>query len=91
MTDRQSPKISIARLVSVLSSFMTISFILCVIAGYILPGLRHLMPLNLIPGFSWANPLTVALGLLWSIGFGAYVAILFAILHEAFGGVQQRS
>lgn len=89
MVDAQAVrKLSIVRLVCILASFMAISFILCVIAGYVLPGLRHLMPLNLIPGFSWANPLTAALGLVWSIGLGAYVAILFGVLYRAFGGLE---
>ena len=90
MADRQTYKLSIPRLAWILSTFMAISFILCVAAGYVLPGLRGLMPLNLIPGFSWANPLTGALGLVWSIGFGAYVAILFAVLFNSFGGASQR-
>lgn len=91
MADQQISRISLPRLVCILSTFMAISFVLCVAAGYVLPGLRNLMPLTLIPGFSWTNPLTGAVGFLWSIGFGAYVAILFSILYNVFGGAYRRA
>ena len=86
----QSPdKLSIVRLACTLATFMAISFVLCVVFGYIFPGLRGLMPVTFFPGFSWEQPLTAWLGVLWSTGFGAYVAVLFGVLYNAFGGVGQ--
>ncbi len=88
-TRHHDDKVSIIRLVCLLSSFMGITFILCVIAGYFLPGLREIMPVTAFPGFSWEHPLTATLGVIWSIGFGAYVAALFGILYNVFGGVRR--
>ncbi len=51
-------KLSIIRLACLLSTFMAITFVGCVIAGYFLPGLRGMMPVSAFPGFSWENPST---------------------------------
>ena len=61
----QSPdKLSIVRLACTLATFMAISFVLCVVFGYIFPGLRGLMPVTFFPGFSWEQPFdSVARGL----------------------------
>jgi hypothetical protein len=80
-------KLSIVRLACTLSTFMAISFVLCVVFGFLLPGLRGVMPVTFFPGFSWEQPLTAVLGVLWSLGFGVYVAVLFGVLYNAFGGV----
>ena len=66
---------------------MAISFITCLILGYLLPGLRDFMPLVFFPGFSWDRPATMVWGVLWSVAFGWYVALLFGILYNAFGRI----
>lgn len=77
-------KLSVLRLAGTLSAFMAISFVGCVVAGYVFSGLRGLMPVSVFPGFSWEQPLTASLGVAWSIGFGAYVGILFGFLYNIF-------
>lgn len=89
MADQQPYRISAIRLACILATFMAISFLLCLAAGYVLPGLRYLMPLGLIPDFTWSNPLSGALGFVWSISFGIYVGVLFALVHNLFGGAAQ--
>lgn len=76
-------KLSIVRLACTLSTFMAISFVVCVVFGFLLPGLRGLMPVTFFPGFSWEQPLTAVLGVLWSLGFGVYVAVLFGVLYNS--------
>lgn len=88
---QRSQRLSIARLACTLSAFMALSFVFCVIAGYVLPGLRGLMPVTAFPGFSWEHPQTAALGVIWSFGFGAYVAVLFGLLYNAFDRVGRGS
>lgn len=87
-THHHRDRVSIFRLVCLLSTFTAITFIFCVIAGYFLPAWRGLMPVTVFPGFSWESPLTAIPGVIWSIGFGAYVAALFGLLYNAFGGVR---
>lgn len=82
-----SEKLSVLRLVVTLSTFMAISYVGCVVAGYFLPGLRGFMPVSYFPGFTWEQPLTASLGVAWSIGFGAYVAALFGVLYNVFDGL----
>ena len=78
-------RVQLIRLGWTLSSFMVISFVTCIILGYILPGLRDLMPVVFFPGFSWDQPSTMLWGLAWSIAVGWYVALLFGILYNGFG------
>lgn len=81
-------QIPIVRLGWTLSTFMAVTFVLCVIFGYVIPSLRGLMPPSFFPGFSWEQPLTTALpGLVWSVAVGWYVAVLFGCLYNAFGRV----
>jgi hypothetical protein len=79
-------RISIIRLGWTFSTFLAISFILCVVFGFIVPDLRNLMPPSFFPGFSWEQPLTTALpGLVWSFAVGWYAAALFGVLYNGFG------
>ena len=81
-------QIPIIRLGWTLSTFLAISFVLCVVFGFIVPDLRNLMPPSFFPGFSWERPLTTTLpGLAWSFASGWYVALLFGVLYNAFGRV----
>lgn len=86
-THQHSLNLSIVRLACTLSTFMALSFVFCVIAGYVVPSLRGLMPVTVFPGFSWDHPETAILGVVWSLGFGAYVAVLFGLLYNAFGRI----
>jgi hypothetical protein len=81
-------RIPIIRLGWTLSTFLAISFVLCVVFGFIVPDLRNLMPPSFFPGFSWEQPLITALPwLIGSLAAGWYVALLFGILYNAFGRV----
>lgn len=83
-----SGQIPVVRLGWTLSSFLVITFILCVVFGLILPGMRNLMLPSYFPGFSWDEPLLTSLpGLVWSLAVGWYGAVLFGMLYNAFGRV----
>ena len=84
-----SRRTPIVRLGWTLSSFMVITFVLCVVFGFILPDIRNLMFPSYFPGFSWEQPLITALpGLMWSVALGWYTAVLFGALYNAFGAVE---
>ena len=84
-------QIPIIRLGWTLSTFLAISFVLCVLFGLIIPDLRNLMPPSYFPGFSWERPLLTALpGLIWSFAAGWYAAVLFGVLYNAFGRSSRR-
>lgn len=83
-----SSKLSILRLAATFSVFMAISFVLCVLAGYLLPGLRGSMPVSAFPDFSWEHPLSAVHGMVWSMGVGVYVGVLFGVLYNSFGGLK---
>lgn len=81
-------KIPIVRFGWTLSTFLVISFLLCVVFGFIIPNLRNLMPPTYFPGFSWEQPVTTSFpGLIWSLAAGWYGAVLFGFLYNAFGRV----
>lgn len=69
-----------------LGCFLAISFSLCVLGGVLLPGLpiKHVILEALLPGFVWISPGAFVLGLTESFLFGAYLGLLFALLHNLF-------
>ena len=84
-------QIPIIRLGWTLSLFLVISFVLCVVFGFIIPDLRNLMPPSYFPGFSWERPLITALpAVAWSFAAGWYAAVLFGVLYNAFGRSPRR-
>lgn len=69
-----------------LGCFLAVSFIFCVVGGLIAPGLpiKHVTLEAVLPGFVWISPGAFLLGLVESFLFGAYAAIVFVPLHNAF-------
>ena len=65
--------------------FLLISFILCILLGFIVPdsGL-HKPWLQFLPGFSWLTWSSFFLGLCESFAYGWYVALIFVPLQNFF-------
>lgn len=68
------------------SSWMAITFTICVLGGVLAPGLAipHRTLELLLPGFTWISPTAYLLGLVESVFYGAYMALLFVGLHNFF-------
>lgn len=68
------------------SSWMAVTFTICVLSGVIAPGLpiSHRTLEILLPGFTWISPTAFLLGLVESVFYGAYMALLFVWLHNFF-------
>lgn len=69
-----------------LSALFSISYILCVIYGLIVPSSWQMYPLwaKLLPGFQWLNFGSFLLGLIETIIYGFYVAYIFIPLFNYF-------
>lgn len=69
-----------------LACWMAISFTICVIGGVLAPSLPipHRTLELLLPGFSWISPTAFVLGFVESFVYGAYVGLLFVLLHNFF-------
>jgi hypothetical protein len=63
----------------------TISFILCVIYGSIVPRSMHMPEVleALLPGFRWLTFLGFCIGLIESFLYGAYAGLVFVPIHNA--------
>ena len=69
-----------------LSLFLSISFLLCALGGF-LPGLENLHLLAVLyPGLDWTSPPLVIAGALWAFACGWYVAIFCGGLYNLFSG-----
>ena len=68
-----------------LSSFLVITYVLCVLFGLFLSdrGMHQLLA-QFLPGFTWITWTSFFLGLLWSFVYGWYVAVVFAPLFNFF-------
>jgi hypothetical protein len=67
-------------------TFLTASYLLCVLAGFVLPaefGMHHLLE-TVLPGFEWLNLGTFFIGLFASILWGVYLGIGFSVIYNAF-------
>lgn len=70
-----------------LSSFLAISYVLCVLLGLIWPdGGMHRPFLQFLPGFTWLTWPSFFLGLIETIAYGWYIALVFGSLFNAFAG-----
>ena len=69
-----------------LSSFLVISYVLCVIGYLLFPGLPidHAALAIFLPGFKLLSWSTFLLGLVESFGYGWYVALVFGPLYNFF-------
>ncbi|MBX9775784.1 MAG: hypothetical protein K2Y71_15490 [Xanthobacteraceae bacterium] len=68
-----------------LSSFLVITYVLCVLFGLLVSdrGMHQLLG-QLMPGFTWITWPSFFVGLIWSFIYGWYVAVLFAPLFNFF-------
>jgi uncharacterized protein DUF5676 len=68
-----------------LSTFLVISYVLCVLLGLIMPGGGlHQSWLQFLPGFVWLTLPSFLLGLVEVIAYGWYTALIFAPLFNFF-------
>lgn len=69
-----------------LSSFLTISYVLCVLGYFYVPGLpvQHSALSIFLPGFVLLTWRSFFLGLIESFGWGWYVALIFGPLFNFF-------
>jgi hypothetical protein len=68
-----------------LSSFLAVTYILCVLYGLIVSDVgMHQLLAAMLPGFTWINWTSFLIGLIWSVAFGWYVAVVFAPLFNFF-------
>lgn len=74
-----------------LSSFLAISYVLCVLLGLIWPdGGMHQPFLQFLPGFTWLTWPSFFLGLIETIAYGWYIALVFGSLFNVFAGRWRR-
>ena len=78
--------VNIKVLTMALSSFLAVSFTLCVVGGVLFPGLpiRHVTLESLLPGFTWISPGAFVLGFVESVLYGVYAGLLFGGLLNLF-------
>lgn len=73
-----------------LSSFLAISFVLCVIGYLLFPGLpiTHSALSIFLPGFTLLNWASFCLGLFESFAWGWYIAAGFGLLYNFFASLK---
>ena len=80
-----SPRFSIVPVGMSLGIFFVITYLLCVVYGFVAPGQRmHELISMLIPGFTWISWESFLIGLVVAFGYGWYVALIFVPLHNFF-------
>ncbi len=70
-----------------LGIFLSLSYILCVVYGLIVPERLHGMKAMLeaaLPAFKWLTPAGFILGLVESFLYGAYMGIVFVPIYNFF-------
>lgn len=67
-----------------LSLFLSVSFLLCALGGF-LPGLENLHFLSaLYPGLDWSAPPLIISGAVWAFACGWYIALFCGGLYNLF-------
>ena len=68
-----------------LSLFLSISFLLCIGWGLVMPTSLHMHEAwaPILPGFNW-SPLGVLIGLVGAYLYGWYIALVFVPLYNLF-------
>jgi hypothetical protein len=81
---RQGPRL--VPLGLTLSSFLLVTYLLCIIFGLIAPDRFHMHEAwaPLLPGFEWLTPQGVLFGAIGSFLYGWYIAVLFVPLYRLF-------
>ncbi len=71
-----------------LGSFLSITFILCVVYDLIFPEARMYESwMRLLPGFEWLTLTSFFLGAVESFLYGIYIALVFVPLYNLFYGL----
>ncbi|MEK6599005.1 MAG: DUF5676 family membrane protein [Deltaproteobacteria bacterium] len=71
-----------------LGSFLSITFILCVVYDLIFPGSQMYQSwIKLLPGFKWLTLTSFFLGIIESFFYGIYIALVFVPLYNLFHGL----
>jgi len=80
-----SQKLKIIPLAMTMATFLTVSYVFCILFGLAIqgPGMQLLLPM-LLPGFEWLSLQSFFIGLIWVIAFGAYIAVLFVPIFNYF-------
>lgn len=83
-SSRQGPQILPLGLT--LSSFLLVTFLICIVFGLIAPERFHMHEAwaPLLPGFEWLTPQGVLFGAVGSFVYGWYIALLFVPLYRLF-------
>ena len=78
-------RLGIISLGSSLAAFFVITYLLCVLFGFVLPleTMHRLLPV-LLPGFVWLTWPAFFIGLAWAVAYGWYVAVVFVPLYNFF-------
>ena len=69
-----------------LSSFLAITFVLCVAYGLVAPPRFHPAWLleAVLPGFTWLTPVSVVIGIVETAVYGAWTGVLYSVLYNYF-------
>lgn len=69
-----------------LATFLSISFVLCVIYGWIAPESLHMHQFLeiVLPGFKWLGIGSFFLGLIESFLWGAYIGLVYVPVYNFF-------
>lgn len=82
---RAAPQVPVAALGWSLSTFLVVSYLLCVLLGLVAPAWGLHRPwLQFLPGFTWLTWPSFFLGLTESFAYGWYVALVFGLLFNLF-------
>ncbi len=67
-----------------LGLFCAVSFVLCVLYGFVVPKTLHMVQFLEItlPGFQWLSPGSFVLGLVESFLYGAYAGLVFTPIYN---------
>jgi len=71
-----------------LGSFLSITFMLCVVYDLLFPGSAMYQSwMRLLPGFEWLTLKSFFLGIIESFLYGIYIALVFVPLYNLFNGL----
>jgi hypothetical protein len=81
-----NPVLRIITLGLTLSSFLLISYVLCVLFGMLVPAQFHMHQAwaPLLPGFEWLTPRGLIAGAVGAFAYGWFIAVLFVPLYRFF-------
>lgn len=86
MSDTTSAPLRIIPLGLTLSTFLLITFVICVGFGLLAPQQFHMHEawVPLLPGFEWLTPTGFLFGAIGAFAYGWFIAIVFVPLHGFF-------